>query len=167
MGLLLDVSGSMSSNMPIVWATGAIFGEALVRKPGVNYLCLTYTGGMFQVQTTRICDREMGRLHLGNVDQGGGTPSGPAIASIKVLMDRMREREKVIIHFTDGQPDDPHAVRTAVANARKAGYKVWAISLKGYEQMLASQYGEGNFRTISAVSELPRAVAELVKELVR
>lgn len=166
-GLLLDVSGSMSSYMPIVWATAAVFGEALVRKPGVNYLCLTYTGGYFQVQTTRICDRQMGRLHLGNVDQGGGTPSGPAIVSIKVLMDRMREREKVLIHFTDGYPDDSTAVRVAVEGARKAGYKVWAISLRHYEQMLAGQYGEGNYRTIGSVSELPRAVAELVKEMVR
>ena len=165
-GLLLDVSGSMNSYMPIVWATGAVFGEALVRKPGVNYLCLTYTGGYFNVQTTRICDKEMGRLCLGNVDQGGGTPSGPAIASIKVLMDRMRERKKVIIHFTDGQPDDSASVQVAVADARKAGYTVWAISLHGYARMLASQYGEGNYRTIGSVRELPRAVAELVRELV-
>jgi len=166
-GLLLDVSGSMSSYMPIVWATGAVFGEALVRKPGVDYLCLTYTGGFFQVQTTRICDRQMGRLHLGNVDQGGGTPSGPAIASMRVLMDRMKGKEKLIIHFTDGQPDDSSSVVAVVNGARKAGYRVWAISLHSYKGMLAAQYGEGNYRTIGSVGELPRAVAELLKEVVR
>jgi len=165
-GLLLDVSGSMGSYMPTVWATGAVFAEALIRKQGVNFLALTYTGGSFNVQTTRICDRNMGRLCIGNVDQGGGTPSGPAIASIKTLMDRMRERQKVIIHFTDGQPDDQWSVKSAVQAARKAGYAVWAIAPQGYEKMLEDQYGQGNWETISAIRDLPAKVAELVERLV-
>lgn len=165
-GLLLDVSGSMGSYMPIVWATGCVFAEALIRKQGVNFLALTYTGGSFDVQTTRICDREMARLCIGNVEQGGGTPSGPALGSIKVLMDRMRERQKVIIHFTDGYPDDQWCVKQAVQAARKAGYAVWAIAPQGYENMLEDQYGQGNWETISAISELPTKVAELVEKLV-
>lgn len=165
-GLLLDVSGSMGSYMPIVWATGCVFAEALIRKQGVNFLALTYTGGSFSVQTTRICDRQMGRLCIGNVEQGGGTPSGPAIASLKVLMDRMRERQKVIIHFTDGYPDDQWSVKSAVQAARKAGYAVWAIAPQGYERMLEDQYGQGSWETISAIRDLPAKVAELVEKLV-
>jgi len=164
-GLLLDVSGSMQSHMSYVWATAAVFGEGLVRKRGVNFLALTYTGGYFEVQTTRICDRQMGQLCLGNVAQGGGTPSGAAIGSMKVLMDRMPERQKVIIHFTDGHPDDAYSVVTAVEACRKAGYKVWAISLQGYERMLEQQYGEGAYETISAIRELPGKVANLVKQV--
>jgi len=165
-GLLLDVSGSMSGNMNYVWATACVFAEGLIHKRGVNFLALTYTGGCFDVQTTRICDRNMGRLCLGNVEQGGGTPSGPAIASMKVLMDRMPEKQKVIIHFTDGYPDDKASVMQAVEAARKAGYWVWAISLQGYESMLDSQYGQGNWETISAIRELPGKVANLVQKLV-
>jgi len=165
-GLLLDVSGSMHSQMSIVWATGAVFAEGLIHKKGVNFLALTYTGGLFEVQTTRICDREMGRLCLGNVEQGGGTPSGPAIASMKILMDRMPERQKVIIHFTDGSPDDSYSVLSAVDACRKAGYQVWAISLDHYAGMLANQYGAGNYETIGSIHELPGKVANLVKKLV-
>jgi hypothetical protein len=172
-GLLLDVSGSMSSNMPIVWATGCVFAEALIRKQGVNFLALTYTGGsgywsggISKVQTTRICDRQMGRLCIGNVDQGGGTPSGEAIASLKVLMDRMPERQKVIIHFTDGAPDNAQAVVMAVEAARKAGYAVWAIGTSGLERTLETQYGQGNWETIARIDDLPGKVAELVRKLV-
>ncbi len=165
-GLLLDVSGSMHGNMSIVWATACVFAEALIRKQGVNFLGLTYTGSYFNVQTTRICDRNMGRLCIGNVDQGGGTPSGPAIGSIKVLMDRMPERQKVIIHFTDGYPDDKVSVKQAGEAARKAGYIVWAIGLRGMETTLESQYGTGNWETIQSVQELPAKVAELVQKLV-
>ena len=165
-GLLEDVSGSMRSQMSMVWATGCVFAEGLIRKKGVNFLALTYTGGMFEVQTTRICDRDMGRLCLGNVEQGGGTPSGPALASMKILMDRMRERQKVIIHFTDGAPDEEYSVHAAVNELRKAGYQVWAISLHSYAGMLARQYGEGNYETIGSIHELPGRVANLVKKLV-
>ena len=165
-GLLLDVSGSMSGEMKWVWATACVFAEGLVQKKGVNFLALTYTGGYFEVQTTRICDRDMGRLCLGNVEQGGGTPSGAAIASMKVLMDRMPERQKVIIHFTDGYPDDRASVVQAVEAARKAGYWVWAISLNTYAQMLDRQYGEGNWETIGSISELPGKVSHLVQKLV-
>jgi hypothetical protein len=172
-GLLLDVSGSMDKYMSIVWATGCVFAEALIRKPGVNFLCLTYTGGGYwgvggseSVQTTRIIDRDMGQLCIGNVDQGGGTPSGPAIASIKVLMDRMPERQKVIIHFTDGSPDSASSTVKAVESARKAGFAVWAIGLKGMERTLESQYGSGNWETLGDIRELPAKVAELVRRLV-
>ena len=165
-GLLLDVSGSMNQHMGVVWMTAAVFSEGLIRKKGVNFLCLTYTGGYFNVQTTRICDRQMGRLCLGNVDQGGGTPSGPALASMKVLMDRYREKQRVIIHFTDGNPDDRWSVLAAVDAARKAGYQVWAIGVQGYDQMLQAQYGDGNYQTIASIRELPAKVATLVKNLV-
>jgi len=165
-GLLLDVSGSMSSNMKYVWATACVFAEGLIQKKGVNFLALTYTGGFSSVQTTRICDRDMRRLCIGNVEQGGGTPSGAAIASLKVLMDRMPERQKVIIHFTDGAPDSKEAVVQAVEMCRKAGYSVWAISLSRYANMLSQQYGEGNWETISEIKELPGKVGKLVRLLV-
>ena len=164
-GLLLDVSGSMSGQMAYVWATACVFAEGLIRKKGINFLALTYTGGFFDVQTTRICDRTMGKLCLGNVDKGGGTPTGPAIGSMKTLMDRMPERQKVIIHFTDGDPDDRISVVTAVEACRKAGYQVWAISLHQYASMLQQQYGDGSWETIGAIRELPSKVANLVKRL--
>ncbi|MGD0794293.1 MAG: hypothetical protein ABR958_01690 [Dehalococcoidales bacterium] len=165
-GFLGDASGSMARNMDILYASACVFAEALIRKKGVNFLGLVYTGGSFDVQTTRICDRAMGRLCIGNVDQGGGTPSGPAIASIKVLMDRKPERQKVIIHFTDGYPDDQYSVISAVKAARKAGYAVWAIGLGGMDKALEAQYGTGNWETIGNIRELPAKVGELVKKLV-
>ncbi len=166
-GLLLDVSGSMNQLMDVVWATASVFAESLTMKPGVNFLCLTYTGGYFKVQTTRIADRGMGKLHLGNVEQGGGTPSGPALGSMKVLMDRMPERQKVIIHFTDGGPDDGSSspsVDAALTAARKAGYRVWAIAPQGCERYVF-QYGDGNWQTIGSIGDLPAKVLELVKTL--
>ena len=165
-GLLLDVSGSMNNRMSVVWATASVFAEALIRKQGVNFMALTYTGSWDDVQTTRICDRSMGKLCIGNVIAGGGTPSGPAIGTIKCLMDRMPERQKVIIHFTDGDPDDSAQVIEAVKNCRKDGYAVWAIVPAGYENHAKTQYGDGNWEKIDSFSELPHKVGQLVSKLV-
>ncbi|MDP2324860.1 MAG: VWA domain-containing protein, partial [Gammaproteobacteria bacterium] len=132
-GLLLDVSGSMSPHMDTVWATATIFGEALIGLEGVNFLALTYTGGGDDVDMTEICSRDMGKVCLGNVEQGGGTPSGVAIVTAQVLMARMPEGNKVLIHFTDGSPDGgAGSVIPAVKACRDAGVTVWAIGLEGY-----------------------------------
>ena len=51
-------------------------------------------------------------------------------------------------------------------DARDKGFRVWAIGLAGYEQMLERQYGEGNWETIAAISDLPAKVGYLIKTLV-
>ena len=165
-GLLLDVSGSMSGHMHTVEETAAVFAEGLIHKPGINFAAWTYTGGYAQVELTRICDRRLGKLCLANVAQGGGTPSGAAIAGVKVLMERMPERKKVIIHFTDGQPDSSHHVARALQACRQAGIRVYAIGVGPWMGgSLEGQYGKGNWEAIGTVAELPQAVARLGKGL--
>jgi uncharacterized protein with von Willebrand factor type A (vWA) domain len=165
-GLLLDVSGSMSGYMRIVEQTAAVFAEGLIRKPGVNFAAWTYTGGYTHVELTRICDRRLGKLCLANVAQGGGTPSGAAIAGVKVLMERMPERKRVLIHFTDGQPDNSHHVAMALQVCRQASIRVYAIGVGPWMGgSLEGQYGSGNWEAIQAVAELPQAVARLIKRL--
>ena len=166
LGLLLDVSGSMLGSMHVVEQTAAVFAEGLVHKPGVNFAAWTYTGGHTQVELTRICDRRLGKLCLGNVAKGGGTPSGAAIAGVKVLMERMAERRKVLIHFTDGQPDNFHHVARAVSACREAGIRVYSIGVGGVGGgSFQGQYGPGNWEVIRRVPELPGAVAKLLKGL--
>ena len=164
-GLLLDVSGSMHPWMHVVEQTAAVFAEGLSRKRGINFACWTYTGGYTQVELTRLCDRKMGKLHLANVAQGGGTPSGVAIAGIQVLMARMPERKKLLLHFTDGAPDNHQHVHSAVKAAREAGIRVYAIGAGHMEASLASQYGHDNWECIDRVEDLPRAMANIIKRL--
>ena len=80
-------------------------------------------------------------------------------------MERMPERKKMIIHFTDGAPDYlPHVVE-AVRKSRLAGIKVYAIGMGHYARSLEGQYGPGNWEVITTVAELPHAVARLIKRL--
>ncbi|MDP3061978.1 MAG: VWA domain-containing protein [Chloroflexota bacterium] len=164
-GLLLDVSGSMKAYMPIVEETAAAFSQGLLDAPGIDFAAWCYTGKAGQVALTRICDRQMPRLCLSNIEKHESTPSGAAIAAVKVLMGRMRGRNKLLIHFTDGRPDNPTHVVRAVAACVAAGVQVHAIGLPKYREMLSAQYGEGNYEVVEAVSGLPGAVATIVRAL--
>jgi nitric oxide reductase activation protein len=46
-------------------------------------------------------------------------------------MDRMASRRKLLVHFTDGDPDSVYHVETAVRECRKAGLAVRCIALAG------------------------------------
>ena len=164
-GLLLDVSGSVSRYMTLVEQTTAVFCQGLLPIPGIDFAAWWYTGQSSKMILTGICERRYPKLCLANVAQGGGTPSGEAIAGVKVLMERMSGKQQLLIHFTDGRPDCPIYVRRAVQACRDAGIQVYAIGPSRYRELLASEYSTGNYETIEAVSELPEAVARLVKKL--
>ncbi|MEK7848040.1 MAG: vWA domain-containing protein [Chloroflexota bacterium] len=163
-GLLLDVSGSMSQHIPIVEQTAALFFQGLRHMPGVSFAAWAYSGESARAVLTRICDAQLPRLCLKNISQGGGTPSGAAIAAAGVLMERMAMRRKLLIHFTDGRPDSPEHVLRAVKACRDSGIRVYALGLPQQSRAFAGQYGEGNYQTIQAVEELPRAVARIVRQ---
>ena len=175
-GLLLDVSQSMDAHRRVVLETGAVFAEGLIHKRGVNFAAWTYTGGRGEVKLTRICDRAMGKLCLAEIETSGGTPTGAAIAGCKVLMGRMPEPIKVLIHFTDGMPDARHHATLAVNACRDAGIGVYTIAVPpsgvfaagapaDLAGALRDQYGEGNYEVIHGVEDLPNAVARFLQRL--
>lgn len=166
-GLLLDVSGSMRKSMETVWRTAAVFSQGLARVPGVNFTILGYTGEAGRVALTRICDRNSPRLCLGGVEQGRSTPSGAAIAATKVLLERMPERQRLLVHFTDGRADDPEHLARAMKACQKAGIGVYTIGLADNAKELNRQLGVGKYEVIRQVSDLPHAVARIVQDLSR
>jgi nitric oxide reductase activation protein len=164
-GLLLDVSGSMGRYMPVVEQTTAVFCQGLLPIPGIDFAAWWYTAQSGKMVLTGICERRYPKLCLANVTQGGETPSGAAIAGVKVLMERMSGKQQLLIHFTDGRPDCPIHVRRAVQACRDADIQVYAIGPSRYWELLASEYGRGNYETMEDVSELPQVVGRLVKKL--
>lgn len=162
-GLLLDVSGSMSKYMHIVEQTAAVFCQGLMHMVGVNLAVWCYAGQSTRVMLTSLYDRQLPGLCLANVEQGGRTPSGAAIAVSKILMERMPEKRKLLIHFTDAQPDSVDHVARAVRSCAEANIRVYAIGLSHFQESLQKQYSRGNYTTIKTVSELPQAVARMLK----
>lgn len=164
-GLLLDVSASMSRHMTVVQQAAAVFSQGLGLAPGIDLIAWCYSGQGSSVGLTRVYDRQSPRLSLANLEQGGWTPSGAAIAEARLLMGRMRRKTKLLIHFTDGQPDRRDHLMRAIEECRQAGIQVYAVGLPRHREMLASQYGEGNYETIETVTELPQAMVRVLKRL--
>ena len=171
--LLLDVSESMDDYQRIVNQTAAIFTEGLRQVRGINFAALAYTTltdaqrrGHMTLALTRLTDAAMGgKLHLGGITRSGATPSGMGIAGAKAFMETMPGRKKLLIHFTDGYPQLPALVHTALRKCRASGIQVYAVGMKYHEDKLRTQYGAGNYETIGSVPELTDAVARIVKKL--
>jgi len=164
-GLLLDVSGSMKAHMPIIEQTAAVFSQGLMDVQGVEVAIWCYTGKGANVALTRVFDQFVRKLCLGEIQQGGGTPSGAAIAAAQVFLSHARGKTKLLIHFTDGRPDSAAHVIRAVNSCRDADIHVHAIGLPQHRDMLSSQYGEDCFEAIEEVPQLPHATARIVKKL--
>lgn len=168
--LVLDVSGSMNVHLGTVADVAAIFSEAL-RDLGVWYEVSCYTSGGALVD---LAGRQQGRsdvmppsytilatpqkpLSLSGVGAGGGTPSGQAVATACIRLAARPERRKVLIHFTDGSPDDFDVLSAAIVYAGRLGISVLTISVLSV--------AEGNCRVIRDVSELPKATEELLQDV--
>jgi nitric oxide reductase activation protein len=169
--LLLDVSGSMNGQLDVVDKTACIFSEGLKPLcPKIWYEVLTYdrgvtTGGirLDRVQLTRVASSTM-KLSLNSIWHGGTTPSGEAIGASLVLLNKRMERRKVIIHFTDGYPDDSYTVQQALESCQKGKVEVITISVGTKDVGL---YGEGKVEVIREVAELPNAVTKMVRKIYR
>lgn len=162
LGLLLDVSGSMAAHIPVLHQVAAVFAEGLGPVAGVDFGVWCYAGQPDGVKITRVAARSLPGLCLADLQQGGSTPSGRALAAAKTLLEGLSGRERLLIHFTDGRPENPSHVVRAVSACRMAAIAVYAIGLPEHRVMLERQYGEGYCTTIRAVSELPRALSGLL-----
>lgn len=164
-GLLMDVSASIRKYMSLIEETAAVFCYGLSEVPDVDISAMCYTGHSGRVTLTRLWDRQNQRLCLGDLETGGRTPSGAAVSAAKITMARLPARERILLHFTDGEPDNLAHLSLALEACASSGVKVYAIGPSRYSKMLAAQYGEGNYQTIESISGLPEAVKVLTQGL--
>ena len=166
--LLVDVSASMRSYMPVVNRAACVVSEALRElAPRVWYEVLTYTsGGLYPgapVQLTRLAASGM-PLALRDVWTDGGTPTGEAIAAAMLSLRRRTAARKLVLHFTDGHPKDAYVVRQALEVCRRAGVEVLTVSVGAPQEEL---YGVGKCEVASSVSELISVLARLLPRIFR
>ena len=164
-GLLMDVSASIRKYMGLIEETAAVFCYGLSEVPNVDISAMCYTGHSGRVTLTRLWDRQNQRLCLGDLETGGRTPSGAALSAAKITMARLPAKERILLHFTDGEPDNLAHLSLALEACASSGVKVYAIGPSRYSEMLAAQYGEGNYQTIESISGLPEAIKALTQGL--
>jgi hypothetical protein len=166
--LLIDVSASMRSYMPVVNRAACVVAEALRDlAPRVWFEVLTYTSGGLHpgapVQLTRLAASGM-KLSLSDVWTDGGTPTGEAIAAAHLVLKGRRAPRKLVLHFTDGHPKDSYVVRQALELCRRAGIDVLTVSVGASQDAL---YGEGKCEVAYSVPELTSVLARLLPRIYR
>ncbi len=184
LGLLLDCSGSISSRggyhynsstgeSEYQWEGGGQWGlivetcqvmEDAFRDGQLDLFIMAYRSG----QAFRVYEPGYDGLRLLNVHPSGGTPSVPGIKALAHRMQKLGEhrRDKIIIHLTDGEPNDgggPDAMRQTVVQLENKGWKVIGMGVQVPPQALAKQYSR--YFAIEDFDEVPDRLRAILEKL--
>jgi nitric oxide reductase activation protein len=171
--LVVDVSGSLTRHFDSVRQSVLLAAQAL-EAAGIPYEVRTF--GVKQHHLKSFGDRQVdeGRFVSGMADLEGATVTSPAIALSRLALGARRENARFMFVFTDGTPDNPHAVSSQVQYAREQGLHVfcayfddsagqagtdpyWQQIQEQTRTMLNEQYGQG-WTTIDAPLKFGQAV---------
>jgi nitric oxide reductase NorD protein len=105
------------------------------------------------------------------------TRMGPAIRHAARTMRRAREPRRIVLLFTDGAPSDidvadphylVHDARHAVAEARRMGLIVFAVSLdRAADHYVGTIFGPGRYLVLDRPQRLPEVLTRLYARLSR
>lgn len=162
--VLIDVSGSVSEHdwvnvlAPMVEATH----DALHGMEGFKLWAGAYGGSsnldmMLRPGWPKVRHK---------IPRGGGTPSGDALEVMGMLLRRSSDKQKVIIHITDGMPNDQNRVRKATKDNAENNINTITI-IFGQEGSDNQHFRDiyGLYYGVRTMAEVPRAVHEMVKEM--
>lgn len=156
--IMLDASGSIQEEQwELIRKTAASFVQALAYRDDVELMVVSYTTSSIYTRTAtdydyqsftaieRIYDRRLGKIH-GVRRYDGGTPSAIGFAAIRESIFKrlnVRKRDKIIIHLTDGAPDDNIACKEQVELNKKAGIETFCVLVEDGRQaeMMRNYYG--------------------------
>lgn len=180
--LMIDESGSINPNQwEIMSHVCAAFASAIGHRSDIDLMILGYsTSSHAGISIRRIWDTAERCLRLSGEKLDGSTPSGYALAGIRdVVLSRFtKHQDRVIIHVTDGQPDEPELVTLEAQKARAKGIQVGCILvlpmmtvIDRYSTYLDTKldefraaYGRA-FRRIPDFKSLPGAIEEVMRDL--
>lgn len=173
--LLIDASGSMTmrwggqSELDKALKTATALKLAFQQRENIDVMVCAYSGPYPYYGPTdifRIYDKASNGLRL-DVGGGGGTPSGQAIASIATQMNRfIRGKDRLIIHITDGSPDDHEKVAKAVENCRKHNIEVMTLSTYQLSDEVINSY-QGLVVKINGMKDLETAIPALLEKRIK
>lgn len=160
--ILLDSSASMSSDMELATAACYAVATALTRIPGINVGITTFPGQ----QTTDLLPtvfplkRHGERLRPMSVQASGSTPLAEALCWVATQMVPLKEKRKLILLITDGEPDDYILATQTIRRLRASNFEIGGIGI----QSRALEYLLPSSESISTLNELAPALYRILHE---
>lgn len=131
--LLVDGSGSMTGHpFELVARICDAFRRSFNERPGYKAVGFSYSGGYPNSTLERLFD--INEPDPKWVMDGGGTPSAGALAYARDYMKiaAARTRDRIIIHFTDGMPNDISGANEEIRRLANMGVKIITITTNDY-----------------------------------
>ena len=170
--LLMDMSGSERQRKPLIEQIVCAITDAF-QKEKVEFIALGYTAMLNSqnghaigqtIKIARLFDHETGKVNFG-VDYWGDTPSYEGLAAgIAQLLRLSPNKRKVLIHFTDGQPDSGMNIPQLLEDSRKRGIIDIHIALGNVSGNFQNLYQHGdNVYEVKNISELPEIIEKQLR----
>ncbi len=104
--LLMDLSGSVHVYRDLIEQITVAICDAF-KKERMEFIALGYSGRHNIVSIPRLYDREVGKVNLGLEKEWVMTPSYEGLAAaIAQLLRLAGRKQKILFHFTDGEPNN-------------------------------------------------------------
>jgi von Willebrand factor type A domain len=166
--LLFDLSGSMASYSDLIYQLVVAMSDAF-SKEKVDFMAVGYSNQTGKVFIPRLYDREINKVKLDLNKEWGGTPSYEGIAAAVAQLQRLTgNKQKVIIHFTDGHPNSYNTgeISQLLRDARKQNIMDFHIYLGGMSgaapDWFCNLYGQ-DAMALNDVSQAPDIIDKLIR----
>ena len=171
--LLLDASGSMSgSPIQLVSLSAYALCEALDSVPGVSVGATVFPGGKalasprnrlskrWNVDTVApILEHGQRMHHEFSLSSEGGTPLGEALWWVMQTLAARKEKRKLILILTDGQPNHLPNAQAAIEEAQRRGFELYGLGLQSHS---IKSLLPGKSLVINNLQELPQSLFKLL-----
>lgn len=108
---------------------------------------------------------------VNEIKPDGYTRIGPAIRHATYLLEKRKEKKKILLIFTDGRPTDYDRyegsyglsdVRKSITEAENLGIIPFAIAVDpGAKQFLPNLFGQGNYQILMNIEKFPEILTKL------
>ena len=137
-----------------------------IREIEIYAVCYTSNGPttvdvMFRPGWTRV-------LHGGHRD--GGTPASIALVGAGLLLKKSKMIRRVVVHITDGAPDNYETFKKAREDLLKSGIGTVTIIIGNSRRenpYWDEGFGKGLWRAVGRMEEVPDALEKLIAEVLR
>ena len=166
--LLMDLSGSVRIYRELIEQITVAMCDAF-KKERMEFIALGYSGRHSIVNIPRLYDREVGKVSLGLEKEWVMTPSYEGLAAaIGQLLRLAGRKQKILFHFTDGEPNNGgrQAIADLLQRARTKGIKDIHVCLtsSGFTpEKFRQLYGEDTL-FINEIDQLPDTVDKKLRE---
>lgn len=162
--ILLDCSGSMTAHMRLA-CTACYATATALEAVGTNVALTAFPGHYIQEQdswaTVSPLIRHGQRVHQQvDLGAGGGTPFAETLWWAMQVMLPLRERRKIILVITDGEPDSGELAEDALNVAGRSGFEVYGIGIhsQSVSRLMPHRHG-----IIYSIDDLPAAMFRMLQ----